>query len=57
MQLSNERVAPIIIATNMRLEPLYSTTQDTKVRKWLESHDFDSKKDSLSSLYYQASQF
>ncbi len=57
MQLSNERVAPIIIATNMRLEPLYSTTQDTKVRKWLESHDFDSKKDSLSSLYCQASKY
>ena len=57
MQLSNERVAPIIIATNMRLEPLYSNTQDTKVRKWLESHDFDPKKDSLSSLYCQASKY
>lgn len=57
MQLSKERLAPIIIATNMRLDSLNVDTQDIKVRKWLETHDFDPKKDSLSSLYYQASQF
>lgn len=57
MQLSKERLAPIIIATNMRLEPLNADTPDIKVRKWLETHNFNPKKDSLSSLYYQASQF
>lgn len=56
MQLSKERLAPIIIATNMRLDSLNVDTQDIKVRKWLENHNFNPKKDSLSSLYYQASQ-
>lgn len=57
MQLSKERLAPIIISTNIRFEPVKSTVQDNRVRKWLDNHNFDPKKDSLSKLYYEASQF